>query len=712
MIISAFLILASCAKKTEILYPTEFRSGISENNDAETKKLLTEKNIAENQGPDEIAENDNLSQEEVRYRAKVLWNRAYHSIEYAKRLKGDEKDAEIESAIENLGLILNLPGELPEKLKVVQTLLVIGAQYPSIAAGKPASETNQEKLSSQTKKDKSQQRLVPFEKPASHYRFISRMNFNSLAVSLSWAKARAYDKILLRAIEEYGLPRGFSSKEQFLVFALTLFYIESNISPHAVSPADAMGIAQIIPGTARMELGMEYKDSNDEYAAFKPETAIRAFVKHIHRLANHFDGFEKTPKIYWELIGKSYNAGYGTVKTLMLRYGSDNPVLWASKKSKYHRTHRRCKGRERVRWLDRKRFCLARVEPIETAQYTLKLIHYSFLVERIWKEVKPSDLRLKKIVLPAPVHYLDLDKRGDLYKVFARKVAGKIAPTNCLSIRCFAPHRKKTFYSAGEVIMVPELVFSEVKRAINIAASRGPLPRYESYFVKKGDTVSGIIAMIRKKYHSPVSRSEFKKINRIGRFIYPGQRLKIPIYPSFDKKSEAKQVRYGIMSLKKAETWDSISKSLRAKGYSNNTSAELRKINKKNLELKYGTFIRYRTEKFNKISLSKNREQRSQLPKYVNILVRKNMTFWSLSRRWDVPVKKLLDINKGKDLIIGKTVKIPIRYRKIKEAKMPDLDPRRYASALGLKGKRWRQLLDLNNTDRLIPGRMIKIPVY
>lgn len=99
-------------------------------------------------------------------------------------------------------------------------------------------------------------------------------------------------------------------------------YQESAFDPQAVSHMGAMGLMQLMPGTAR-EVGVAQSE------VFNPESNVRGAVKYINKLSTHYSSIANTDeRINFILAG--YNAGAGHVddaRALARKYGK-NPDVW------------------------------------------------------------------------------------------------------------------------------------------------------------------------------------------------------------------------------------------------------------------------------------------------------------------------------------------------------------------------------------------------
>ncbi len=99
---------------------------------------------------------------------------------------------------------------------------------------------------------------------------------------------RSVEQLIAEAAQRYALPRS-------LVRAVAR--AESSLSPAAVSPKEAQGVMQLMPGTAR-DLGVT--------DAFDPAQNIDAGARHLRQLLEKYDG-----RVAEALA--AYNAGVGAV---------------------------------------------------------------------------------------------------------------------------------------------------------------------------------------------------------------------------------------------------------------------------------------------------------------------------------------------------------------------------------------------------------------
>ena len=97
-----------------------------------------------------------------------------------------------------------------------------------------------------------------------------------------------YDAYILEASQMYGIP---------VAFIKAVIKIESNFNPRAVSKVGAMGLMQLMPGTA------EHMQVSDP---FDPHQNILGGTKYLRRLSDRYDGDIN-------LILSGYHAGPGNV---------------------------------------------------------------------------------------------------------------------------------------------------------------------------------------------------------------------------------------------------------------------------------------------------------------------------------------------------------------------------------------------------------------
>jgi hypothetical protein len=107
-------------------------------------------------------------------------------------------------------------------------------------------------------------------------------------LALDSEKAHRYDAYIRGAARRYQLPESF---------VRAVIHTESRYNPHAVSRAGAMGLMQLMPGTAKF-LGVAQP--------FDPRQNVYGGCKLLRLLANRFNGD-------MVLVAAGYNAGAGAV---------------------------------------------------------------------------------------------------------------------------------------------------------------------------------------------------------------------------------------------------------------------------------------------------------------------------------------------------------------------------------------------------------------
>ena len=88
--------------------------------------------------------------------------------------------------------------------------------------------------------------------------------------------------------------------------------VESGFDRHALSPAGAAGMFQLMPDTAK-RFGLSLWPRDQRYQPEPSATASAQYLKYLH------DRFQD-----WRLALAAYNAGEGTVQKLLDRYKTDN----------------------------------------------------------------------------------------------------------------------------------------------------------------------------------------------------------------------------------------------------------------------------------------------------------------------------------------------------------------------------------------------------
>ena len=138
----------------------------------------------------------------------------------------------------------------------------------------------------------------PIDQPTAVYSVAGAATQFSTRPVAEGARATDYDAIVLEHATRQAL-------RPELVRAV--IQVESGFNPQALSPKGAMGLMQLMPGTAR-ELGV--------HNAFDPAENIRGGTVYLRRLLDRYDGNE-------ELALAAYNAGAGAVD----RYGRQVPAF-------------------------------------------------------------------------------------------------------------------------------------------------------------------------------------------------------------------------------------------------------------------------------------------------------------------------------------------------------------------------------------------------
>lgn len=132
-------------------------------------------------------------------------------------------------------------------------------------------------------------------------------------LSAPYARAlRAFDPGLSARLSRRLAARALTEADAYGLDArlvVALIAVESGWDPRAVSPAGALGLGQLMPGTAR-ELGIDPAD---------PEANVHGAVRYLRLLLDRYRGFPA--QVRFERALGAYNAGPAAVD----RYGGVPP---------------------------------------------------------------------------------------------------------------------------------------------------------------------------------------------------------------------------------------------------------------------------------------------------------------------------------------------------------------------------------------------------
>ena len=143
--------------------------------------------------------------------------------------------------------------------------------------------------------------------------YTPRRKVSSPILNVALGQISVYDDIFKR----YAIQCGWDWR---LIAAQA--YQESTFDPHAVSYMGAMGLMQLMPGTAR-DVGVSQAE------VFEPESNVRGATKLINRLKTHY-AFIANSDERINFVLAAYNAGPGHVddaRALAEKYGKD-PNVW------------------------------------------------------------------------------------------------------------------------------------------------------------------------------------------------------------------------------------------------------------------------------------------------------------------------------------------------------------------------------------------------
>lgn len=122
------------------------------------------------------------------------------------------------------------------------------------------------------------------------------------------------------AAKKYGIPERWFEK---------LIQGESAFDPLAVSPKGAMGLGQLMPGTAK-DLGLRIGSPLDRSAGsvWNPASNLDASARYLRQLYDRYSGMGIDDKEAWSFTAGAYNAGMGNIQKAMDRLDDDTPLAW------------------------------------------------------------------------------------------------------------------------------------------------------------------------------------------------------------------------------------------------------------------------------------------------------------------------------------------------------------------------------------------------
>jgi len=207
----------------------------------------------------------------------------------------------------------------------------------------------------------------------------------------SLARSGKYFPMIARVLQEEGLP------EELAYLAL----IESNFNPLALSPSDAVGLWQFVPGTAR-RYGLRINSWVDERRdPVKSTRAAAAYLKDLHAYFGR-----------WYLATAAYNAGQGAIERALQTSGATD--FWSLS--------------EKAKLSD------------ETRNFVPKFVAASLIASN------PNKYGFTSVTYETPLMYEEVEVRGYLQLALAAEMAG----TDMDSMQELNPELLKAFTPPGE----------------------------------------------------------------------------------------------------------------------------------------------------------------------------------------------------------------------------------------------------------------------
>jgi soluble lytic murein transglycosylase-like protein len=106
-----------------------------------------------------------------------------------------------------------------------------------------------------------------------------------------------------------------------------LIQTESDYNPNAKSSQGAMGLGQIMPGTAG-DLGLNMGDSNTPGSVWHPESNLDASARYFRKLYDKYQKDGIAEEEAWSFAAGAYNAGMGNIDHAIKKVPQEPVTVW------------------------------------------------------------------------------------------------------------------------------------------------------------------------------------------------------------------------------------------------------------------------------------------------------------------------------------------------------------------------------------------------